>query len=334
MAGYEEAQNSSDSRSGIKIGMPRGMYFYERFPFWHRFLSELGFDIILSSTTNKEVINYGVDAVVAEPCFPIKVMHGHVNDLLKKEIDYIFIPHVVNAETNFEDISSHVCPWGQTIPFVIQYAPLLEGNETKLLRPMVHFRDGIEVIKRELRAFTKQFSLSKRQTDRAVEMGYEAQNAFRDKLLKAGEEALEILQEKGEPAIVLVGRPYNIYDGGVNLDIPRKLRDYYGVNVIPIDFLTFDDVDVSDVNANMFWNYGMKILQASKVVARYPNLHILYITNFKCGPDSYIKHFVDDASQKPYLSLQFDGHSNDAGFMTRCEAYLDSKGFLRWWARE
>jgi len=329
MEGYEEKNGS-----GIKIGMPRGMYFYERFPFWNRFLSELGFTIILSSTTNKEVVNYGVDAVVAEPCFPIKVIHGHVNDLLKKEVDYIFIPHVVNSETNFPEVYSHVCPWGQTLPFVIKYAPLLEGNEEKLLRPMVHFRDGIEIVKKELRVFTKQFGTSKQQTDKAVEMGYEAQNAFRNKLLKAGEEALEILQEKGEPAIVLVGRPYNIYDSGANLDIPRKLRDYYGVNVIPFDFLPFDDIDISDVNPNMFWNYGRKILQASKVVARYPNLHIIYITNFKCGPDSYIKHFVNDASQKPYLSLQFDGHSNDAGFMTRCEAYLDSKGFLRWWARE
>ncbi|MFQ6043176.1 MAG: acyl-CoA dehydratase activase, partial [Candidatus Poribacteria bacterium] len=328
------AEYEGENGSGAKIGIPRGLYFYERFPFWNRFLSELGFDIILSSTTNKEVINLGVDAVVAEPCFPIKVMHGHVNDLLKKEVDYIFIPHIVNAETKFEDVFSHVCPWSQTVPFVIKYAPLLEGSEGKLLRPMVHFRDGIEDVKKELRAFTKQFGISKRQTARAVEMGYEAQNAFRKKLLRAGEEVLEILQEKGEPAIVLVGRPYNIYDSGVNLDIPRKLRDYYGVNVIPMDFLPLDDVDISDVNPNMFWSYGRKILQASKIVARYPNLHILHITNFKCGPDSYIKHFINDASQKPYLSLQFDGHSNDAGFMTRCEAYLDSKGFLRWWARE
>ena len=334
MEGYEEARTSSGARSDIRIGMPRGMYFYERFPFWNRFLSELGFDIIISSTTNKEIVNYGVDAVVAEPCFPIKVMHGHVNDLLNKEVDYIFIPHIVNTETNFEDVYSHVCPWGQTIPFLIEFAPLLEGSQEKLLKPMVHFRDGIEVVKKELREFTKQFNLSKKETDKAVEAGYEAQNAFQNKLLKAGEEALKILQEKGETAIVLVGRPYNIYDSGANLDVPRKLRDYYGVNVIPIDFLTIDDIDISDINSNMFWNYGREILQTSKLVSRYPNLHIIYITNFKCGPDSYIKHFVNDASQKPYLSLQFDGHSNDAGFMTRCEAYLDSKGFLRWWAKE
>jgi predicted nucleotide-binding protein (sugar kinase/HSP70/actin superfamily) len=69
------------------------------------------------------------------------------------------------------------------------------------------------------------------------------------------------------------------------------------------------------------------------VVAEHPNLHIIYMTNFKCGPDSYVKHFVGPASPDPFLVLQFDEHTNDAGAMTRCEAYLDSKGFLRWWAR-
>ena len=328
------SSNSEFRGVDARIGMPRGMYFYEQFPFWNRFLSELGFDVAISSKTNKSVINSGVDAVVAEPCFPIKVIHGHVNDLLEQNVDFIFLPHVVNSETNFPEVSSHVCPWGQTIPFVIQYAPLLEGAEDKLLRPTVHFRNGIKHVKRELREFTKRFGISKRQTDQAVERAYETQATFKNTLLKAGEEALSILEKTGEPGMILVGRPYNIYDSGVNLDIPRKLRDYYGVNVIPMDFLPIDDEDISDINPNMYWSYGCKILQACKVVARHPNLHIIYITNFKCGPDSYIKHFVNDASRKPYLSLQFDGHSNDAGFMTRCEAYLDSKGFLRWWARE
>ncbi|HXK62720.1 MAG TPA: hypothetical protein PLP42_22775, partial [Acidobacteriota bacterium] len=138
----------------------------------------------------------------------------------------------------------------------------------------------------------------------------------------------------GGLGIVLVGRPYNVNDSGANLDIPRKLRDYYGVNVIPMDFLPLRGVDISEVNPNMYWNYGRKILQACRLVAQYPNLHIIYITNFKCGPDSYIKHYVEDAARKPFLTLQFDGHSNDAGFMTRCEAYLDSKGFLRWWKKQ
>ena len=69
--------------------------------------------------------------------------------------------------------------------------------------------------------------------------------------------------------------------------------------------------------------------EAARIVAARPNLHMVYITNFKWGPDSYIKHFARDAAGAPLLVLQFDGHGNDAGYMTRCEAYLDSKGILR-----
>jgi len=130
---------------------------------------------------------------------------------------------------------------------------------------------------------------------------------------------------------VLVGRPYNIHDVGVNLSVARKIREYYGINVIPLDFLDTDDIDVRDINDNMYWNYGRTILATAKLVREHPNLHIVYITNFKCGPDSFVKHFVRAASGKPFLTLQFDGHSNDAGMITRCEAYLDSKGFLRPW---
>ena len=169
--------------------------------------------------------------------------------------------------------------------------------------------------------------------DEALKEAYAAQGDFRARLVVAGADALATLAEHDELGIVLVGRPYNIYDSGVNMDIPAKLRRYYGVNIIPLDFLPIWRVETRDITANMFWNYGRKILQAAKVVARYPNLHIIYLTNFKCGPDSYVKHFIRPAAHDPFLILQFDEHTNDAGAMTRCEAYLDSKGFLRWWAR-
>ena len=136
-------------------------------------------------------------------------------------------------------------------------------------------------------------------------------------------------EETGEPALVLVGRPYNLYDRSVNCDIPRKLRTLYGVNVLPMEVLPLDEEDITDVNPNMYWNSGRRILAAARIARRHPNLHLVYISNFKCGPDSYIKSFMDEAAGKPSLVLQFDGHANDAGFITRCEAYLDSKGFLR-----
>ena len=128
---------------------------------------------------------------------------------------------------------------------------------------------------------------------------------------------------------MLAGRGYNMYDRGVNCDIPRKLRHRYGANVIPLDFLVTGNEPLSELHANMFWISGRKILEAARIASERPNLHMIYLTNFKCGPDSYIKHFAREAAGAPLLILQFDGHGNDAGYMTRCEAYLDSKGILR-----
>jgi predicted nucleotide-binding protein (sugar kinase/HSP70/actin superfamily) len=316
------------------IGYPRAMYFFEQFPFWNAFWRSLGFNLQLSHRTNRPIINEGLDSVVAEPCFPIKVAHGHVPQLLRAGADYIFLPNVLNSETEFPEVNSHLCPWGQTLCFVVNHSPVMEEHQGKLLMPSVRFRLGMETVKRELRPLARRFGLRAKACDRAVEAGYRAQSSFRKSMWETGRRVLSLLDSEGALGVVLAGRPYNIHDSGANLDIPRKLRDYYGVNVIPMDFLPLEGVDIRDINPNMYWNYGRKILQACRIVSRHPNLHLIYITNFKCGPDSYIKHYVHDAAGGPFLTLQFDGHSNDAGFITRCEAYLDSKGFLRWWKQD
>jgi predicted nucleotide-binding protein (sugar kinase/HSP70/actin superfamily) len=100
-----------------------------------------------------------------------------------------------------------------------------------------------------------------------------------------------------------------------------------------VDCLPLDGEDIRDVNDNMYWHSGRRILAAAKLAARCPALQLIYCSNFKCGPDSYIKHFVAQASGKPFLSLSFDEHSSDAGMLTRCEAFLDSQGMLRWWRK-
>jgi predicted nucleotide-binding protein (sugar kinase/HSP70/actin superfamily) len=103
----------------------------------------------------------------------------------------------------------------------------------------------------------------------------------------------------------------------------------YGTNVLPLDFLPVAGEDISAINDNMYWHSGRMILAAAQIVRKFPGLHLIYMSNFKCGPDSYLKSFIEEACGKPSLVLQFDGHSNDAGYITRCEAYLDSTGFLR-----
>ncbi len=309
------------------------MYTFDLLPLWRRFFRDCGFAVELSEETNRRIVQLGLNAVVAEPCFPITVAHGHVADLIAKNVDYIWLPNILSAETRFMDNESHVCPWGQTLPFVIRQASTFRSWAGRVLCPTLRFRDGMDSIRDELVRTAVDLGVSRRRAREAFERGRAELQRFRSAYEAAGLEALAELERTGESGMVLVGRPYNIHDAGVSLSAARKLREYYGVNVLPIDALPLGDVDVRDVNDNMYWEYGRRILAAAKLVAERADLHVIYITNFKCGPDSFVKGFIRPASGKPFLTLQFDGHSNDAGMMTRCEAYLDSKGILRWWRR-
>ena len=315
------------------VGYPRAMYFYERFPFWKTFLSCLGFHLKVSPRTDKAIAREGFEKTVAEPCYPIQVAHGHVAALLRDGIDFLFVPNVVNAETAHTHTQSHFCPWGQTLPFVLASVPGWEKEvRQKLLSPTVRFRDDERLLVEDLFACFGPLGVSRREIREAIREGWKEQQRFGDFLLDRGALAISEVEKAGAHAVILIGRSYNLYDRDVNLNIPAKLRDQYGANVIPIDFLPVDGIDIREIHDNMFWNYGRKIIAAAKWCRNRPKVHILYITNFKCGPDSFIRHFIQKASGAPYLSLQFDGHGNDAGYMTRCEAYLDSKGVLRWWA--
>ena len=312
------------------IGIPRAMFFYDRFPFWCTFLQELGCNVVVSPPTDGKISTVGEELAIAQPCFPVQVAHGHVQNLLESGVDYVLLPNAVDAETPFMEAESKMCPWNQTLPFVVRGAGKLEKTlDGKLLCPTVHFRGGIKLVRNELRDLALQLGCSSSAYDAAVDTAYMAQKEFRAALAQAGLEALERLGSTGEPAIVLVGRPYNIYDRAVCCDIPRKLRSLYGINVVPMDFLPLDGESVAHINDNMYWHSGRLILAAAQIVKRTKGLHLIYISNFKCGPDSYLKSFLDEACGKPSLVLQFDGHSNDAGYITRCEAYLDSTGFLR-----
>lgn len=311
------------------VGIPRAMYFYDRFPFWCTYFQELGFNVVVSSPTDRRTAVAGAEMAIAQPCFPVQIAHGHVKELLQKEVDFILLPNTVNAEAAKSTTPSHLCPWNQTLPFVVRVVPEIDESHVKFLAPTVHYRYGQEFVAKELARFACELGMTARKNNLATRAAYASQQDFDQALVTMGEQALAALKNTGEPGIILIGRPYNLYDRSVNCDIPRKLRKTYGVNVIPMDFLPLDEEDITEVNDNMYWNSGRRILAAALVAGRFPNLHLIYISNFKCGPDSFIKSFLNEAACKPSLVLQFDGHSNDAGFITRCEAYLESKGVLK-----
>jgi predicted nucleotide-binding protein (sugar kinase/HSP70/actin superfamily) len=318
----------------MTVGLPLTMFALESLPFWRTFLAGCGFRVVLSAPTNRQTVQAGLDHVVAEPCFPIIAAHGPVADLIRRGVDRIFLPNIVSSQTEWMETESYLCPWHQTLPFVCRQVPAFQPHAVRFVSPTLHFREGPKVVFRELCQALGRLGVRASTLEQALQAGLEAQERFKSALLAAGQRALGMLNSARATGIVLVGRPYNIHDPGMNLSLAGKLRENYGVNCIPLDFLEADSVDISDINDNMFWDLGRRIIATARIVGRHANLHILYVTNFKCGPDSFIKHFIRQASGKPFLSLQFDGHSNDAGMMTRCEAYLDSKGILRPWRKE
>jgi predicted CoA-substrate-specific enzyme activase len=317
--------NSSEGK--LRVGLPRAMSMLERLPFWKRYFAELGVPTVLSPVTDPRISAAGIDMAVAQPCYPVQVAHGHVRSLLEAGLEYVLVPNIADAESGSDACAAHYCPWNQTLPWVLRSAPALEPEQHRFLIPTLHFQLGPSQVKRALAETMSRIGVTRRASDRAVDAAFAEQRAFQEKLLEAGRRALAMLDHTGEPGLVLAGRGYNIYDRGVNCDIPRKLRHRYGANVIPLDFLVTGCEPAGP--DNMFWISGRKILEAARITASRPNLHMVYITNFKCGPDSCIKHFARETAGAPLLVLQFDGHGNDAGYMTRCEAYLDSKGILR-----
>ena len=312
-----------------RFGMLRAMYYYHRHPFWRTYLEALGGTVYLTGPTSKSVVNAGIADTVAEPCFPIQVAHGHLRELADMDIDCALVPAHINDVTDDHSLQSHVCPFGQALPFLLKHSPAVNGLSKKLLMPLVHFRQGEKFVEQELwHQFGKQYA-GRRHHRLAFALGFAAQQTFQKTLNSAGKRVLTELEEAGESGILLLGRPYNIYDPGLNLNLAAKLRQQYGSNVIPLDFITTDSECLDGLNKNMYWSYGRKILQTALWSSNLPNMHIIYLTNFMCGPDSFVKAFASEGAVKPFLTLQFDGHGNDAGMMTRCEAYLDSKGLLR-----
>ena len=127
-----------------------------------------------------------------------------------------------------------------------------------------------------------------------------------------------------EIAMMIVSRPYNGVDPGLNLNIPKKLREL-GVLAIPMDFFPLDQKSETEDPKYHYWRFGQKIMGAAEILIKNPKLYGIYITNFSCGPDSFILHFFRDVLKgKPYLEIEIDEHSADAGVVTRLEAFLDS----------
>lgn len=317
-------KNKTDRPIGRKVGIPQITTFHELYPLWKAFFTELGLEIVLSGDTNREIIHKGVESVNAETCFPVKVAHGHAIDMLDKDIDYLFMPSIINLTHSCATIThSYACPYVQCIPYLIRSAVDLDSRKFRVLQPVVHFEYGKEHVSDTLRKLAEDIGQTGEKVETAIKTAWESLDKYSKDIVNRGIEILDNLRE-GEMALVVVSRSYNGCDRGMNLNLPEKLRDL-GVISIPMDFLPLNIEEIARDFPNMYWKYGQKILAAARFIAKDKRLYPVYITNFGCGPDSFItKYFADEMRGKPFLTLEIDEHSSDVGAITRCEAFLDS----------
>jgi predicted CoA-substrate-specific enzyme activase len=310
--------NSKQSRP--KIGIPYIFFFHDFLPFWTTLLWELGFDVEVSPKTNRQIVNLGLEGVLSEACFPVKVAHGHIRYLLDKNADAVFIPSFINLNSPEDSLERGLaCPHTQTIPYVSRVA--FTGIRT--ITPIVNLRLGRRFLLNELKNAFKPFGIKKSKISRAIDIAYKAQNEFNNAIKTKGAEVLSSIKDN---TVVIIGRTYNALDSGVNLEIPKKLADI-GILSIPVDFLPLKRYTIDSEWPDMYWRSGQKILKAARFVKENHNLYAVYIGNFLCGPDSFIlKYFKKEMGKKPFLHIEIDEHSADAGIITRCEAFIDSIG--------
>ncbi len=322
------------------VGIPLCLGHYQFLPLWGTLFDELGFDVVLSGRSSKQVIHNGVEAVIAQPCFPVKVAHGHVLELVEKQVDFIWLPSVVSMKQDYaENKHNQLCPYVQTIPYQVRAALNvhgidLNGPKHHLLDPHVRFLDGLTMLRKTLKPLAKKLGVSRSRLYQALDTALEAQRQFEQSCLQKGRDILDSLAP-GQKACVIVSRPYNGCDPGISLDLPRKLLKM-NILPIPVDFLDLGSAPVTEpeLQENMYWKYGQRILRAAHIIRQDPRLNAIYISNFGCGPDSFIITFfkelmtsVDSQGRefrKPALVLEIDEHSADAGVVTRLEAFHES----------
>jgi len=324
MGDFKEDDSVEEDKT--TIGIPRAlMLFYQQFPFWRTFFKELGFKVVLSKETDRKLVSRSLEMLTAETCFPVEVIHGHVYDLLEKGVDYIFLPFVVDNRAEEENPTiNYNCPWIQTYPFMIKGALKGDPREKKLLIPTLHFRYPGRVLNQALCSFIKDtFGIPRGKTLKAIARAHAAQDNFEEALENRGKQILNSLPAD-KKAVVILGRPYNTGDPELNLHLAEKLKAL-DVIPIPMDYLPLREENIFDDYPYMYWPNGQKLLKASRIIARDDRLNAVYMSNFRCGPDSFLFHFVREEIQgKPYLQLEIDEHSADAGMITRLEAFLDS----------
>ena len=319
----EERQNlvfpETKEIEGKSIGISRSFYTNILYPLYYTFFTDLGFKIVLSDNIDSD----GTKMTNSSFCYPAEIAHGMFMNLIKKNTDYLFLPHVsqLHVENSILNGKEHhaTCVLAQSEPYYIKSA--FRDIKAELITPILNFSKGWNTVQDEFIKIGKQLGQNEEDSIKAYQKGVEKLNYFNTRKKEYGDKVLkELEKDKSKIAVVLFGRSYNAFADEANMGIPRKFASR-GIYIIPFDCLRYKDEDSME---NMTWATGQEIMKATRFVKKHPQLYGAYITNFSCGPDSFlIGYFRDIMKTKPSLTLELDSHSADAGINTRIEAFLD-----------
>ncbi len=308
-----------------RVTLPRTLATWSMSWFWAAFFKELGIDTAVGPQTTQRQLEAGKQVAGADLCLPIKAAHGHVASLLEDDAtDAVFVPHLIADRPRPGVTGSKLCPYVEVLPSLLRAALANRGLDLdRLIAPVVDLSvaDGVTAAKLAdaLRPLAR---ISRRQAGRALAKAHEARAAHDARLREIARERLAAAAG-GRPAFVVIGRPYNTLDPALSLEIPHILADN-GYDVIPMDCLDTASEALEGDFSNMFWANGQRILSALLAVARTDGLYGVYLTNFGCGPDSFLLSFAEAImGSKPFLVLELDEHGSSGGYETRVEAFLD-----------
>jgi len=297
------------------VGIPRAFSVYTLWPFYSWFFHSLGIKVHLS----QEILPEGIARVESAYCFPAEIAHGAVQAIIESGSDYIFVPHFRDMPSYQEEVHANFCPITQSLPYYIKKA-FSEIPDDRVLSPIVSFKYGKEKALEGFMDMSVQLGVSKGEIQKAFNLAYKKQQDFFTKYKHLGIEAVERARKAEHPVIAVLGRPYNAFTRDANMGIPRKFTSR-GYSVIPFDMLPFEEAQIFN---NMYWYYGQQDMRAASFLKDEENIYITFISNFSCAPDSFMLHYIKwMMGTKPFLILELDSHSADAGIDTRVEAFLD-----------
>lgn len=327
-----KADKNSVPAKKIRIGIPRALNAFENYPFWNALLTECGFEVVLSATSTVPLYEKGLHSVMSDNiCFPAKLMHGHVLDLVNRKVDRIFIPYVVRERIEDKEASgSFNCPVVSGYSQVI--ASAMETKEKYGIpqdSPVFTFSDE-KLLRRASYKYLHGLGVPKNVFEPAFSVALNAQRKFTHELCDKAKTILENARKNNRMVLLLAGRPYHT-DPLVQHKISDMAADF-GADIITEDIVRFSDDDALEgINGVLQWTYVTRILKAARFVAgAESSVHYVQMTSFGCGPDAFIIDEVSDIlkqSGKNITILKIDDVNNIGSLKLRLRSLVESLKF-------